>query len=313
MDQIINWVKQHKQVIPFVFYAALLIFLGIFLRNFDYQALEGIEVNGRFLALSALFALSFRYWGAFIWFVLLKGLGARQLKNIPELIYVYAKSWLGRYIPGTAPWILGKIYFASQQGISKKKLAVSSLLEGALQIVVVMFLAFLMLIADQRLDVIDSRIKYLMAAVIIISAVAMVPAVFNWLVSRVYSVLKRKELEQIHLPNGRLIFRGAVLYGAGSFLSGLAFFFLTKALYPELTTDNLFFVMGASNLAGAVSMLAIFVPSGLGVREGVQLVLLSAILPKEVALVVTLAIRLWAVAMDLTFFFSARLLRAIQR
>ncbi len=66
--------------------------------------------------------------------------------------------------------------------------------------------------------------------------------------------------------------------------------------------------MGAASLAGAASMLAIFAPSGIGVREGIQLVLFSLIMPKELALAVTIITRLWSVGMDFVFFGLSRLI-----
>jgi uncharacterized membrane protein YbhN (UPF0104 family) len=62
------------------------------------------------------------------------------------------------------------------------------------------------------------------------------------------------------------------------------------------------FVMGADTLAGAIGMIVIFAPSGIGVREGIQLTLLSLIMPKELALIITVVTRLWNVLVDLLFF-----------
>lgn len=83
----------------------------------------------------------------------------------------------------------------------------------------------------------------------------------------------------------------------------------------ELPWSQVFFVMGASSLAGAVSMLAVFAPGGIGVREGVQIALLSVVMPTEFALVVAVATRLHSVLVDLAFYGAARtvLIRARRR
>jgi uncharacterized membrane protein YbhN (UPF0104 family) len=49
-------------------------------------------------------------------------------------------------------------------------------------------------------------------------------------------------------------------------------------------------------------MLAFFAPSGIGVREGIQLALLNIIMPAEYALVITIFTRLWGVVTDFLFF-----------
>src|SRR5690606_3920237 len=137
-----NSLRLVKKLLPSLFYISIVVFLFLYLRSIDFSKLKGIEVAWQYLLLSGVFMLIARYIGVFVWMNILKNLGAKNLKeSTPQLTYVYAKSWLGRYIPGTAPWILGKIYFASKLGVSKNKLAVSSLLEGALQIVVVIALS----------------------------------------------------------------------------------------------------------------------------------------------------------------------------
>lgn len=299
--------------IPAVFYTLLAIFLVVYLQNIDFSQLQNVTFSWHYIAIATVVALAFRYWGAFIWFVLLKGLGAKNLKpNLMVLIYVYAKSWLGRYIPGTAPWILGKIYFASKQGISKNKLAVSSLLEGGLQIVVLMAISLIFLLLDGRLNVIGAEYKILLGAAIAVCFIALIPKVFNTIIAFAYKLIKKKTFDKEHYVTGKLILRGSLLYVGGALLSGLSLFFIAKAVYPELAYENIFYVMGAANIAAAASMLAFFAPSGLGVREGIQLLLFSSIMPTEIALVIIVITRLWSIVIDLLFFglgFAARSLK----
>jgi uncharacterized membrane protein YbhN (UPF0104 family) len=54
-------------------------------------------------------------------------------------------------------------------------------------------------------------------------------------------------------------------------------------------------------------MIAVFAPSGLGVRDGIQLVLLSLIFPNEIALAITIFSRLWSAAVDVLFYLVAEL------
>lgn len=294
---------------PLVFYVLLVLFLALYLRSIDWSKLHGLQFNWWYVAAASAVALVGRYWQIFIWFVLLQSLGAQRLaRHARQLVYVYAKSWLGRYIPGTAPWILGKIYFASRHGIPREKLGVSSLLEAALQIVVMLVLSFAMLLFDSRFDVIGSQTRLFMGLAIVLCLVALIPAVFNRLVSLAYRLLSKKRLADEHLATNGTIAKGASLYVVAALLNGVSFFFITKSLYPSLPLHDLMFVISANNLAGALGMLAIFVPSGLGVREGVQLVLLSTIMPKEISLIVVVVSRVWSVAVDFVFFGLSRTL-----
>ena len=304
-----NKTKLLKIGVPVVFYSLLVVFLILYLRSIDFSQLKNIHIGWWPLFLATITGLAFRFWGTYVWTTLLRSLGARDVHLSSQLVYVYAKSWLGRYIPGTAPWILGKIYFASKHGISKNKLAVSSLLEGALQIVVQMVLALALLAFDPRLNVIPNETKWLFGVAIIGCLVALTPAIFNRVIAFAYKLLKRKTFAAEHYISAKSTGVGFAMYAVGAFVGSLSMFFIAQAVYGQLSYDNLFFVMGVGTLAGAVSMLAIFAPSGLGVREGIQLALLSLIMPTEFALVVTIATRLWGIATDLMFFGLAALLR----
>jgi uncharacterized membrane protein YbhN (UPF0104 family) len=289
--------------IPYIFYTLLLIVLALYISHIDFAQFRSVHFAWRFVIIASVLGLAMRFWQIFIWFTILRGIGAKDLqKSTPQLIYVYAKSWLGRYIPGTAPWILGKIYFASKHGIAKSKLAVSSLLEGALQVSVVMIVAFAILIFDPRLNVINSAIKLLMIGVLVACILAIWPPIFNRLISLAHRLIRKKKIDAADLASSKTVLSGALLYVVGALLSGTALFFIAKAVYPDLGYDNLLFVIGVSNLAGALGMLVIFAPSGIGVREGILLSLLSIVMPTEFALLVTVTSRLWDVALDCIFF-----------
>lgn len=301
-------VKAAVKAIPYVFYTLLIVFLILYIKHIDFSKFNSVHIDWRFVVIASAFGLGMRFWQIFIWFTLLRNLGAKDLKkSTRQLAYVYAKSWLGRYIPGTAPWILGKIYFASKHGISKSKLAVSSLLEGALQVSVVMAVAFAVLLFDSRLNIVSGTLKLLMVGVLAACVVAIFPPVFNRLISIAYKLLRKKKIDAEDLASNKTIVQGASLYIIGALLSGTALFFIAKAVYPPLGYDNLLYVLGVSNLAGALGMLAIFAPSGIGVREGILLALLSVVMPAEYALLVTITSRIWDVAMDGIFFGTTRL------
>lgn len=303
-----NLLRQARRAVPPLFYALLILFLALYLHGIDWSKLHGLQLGWGFIVIATVIGISDRFWQVLVWIVLLHRLGARNLRpHWRQLTYVYAKSWMGRYIPGTAPWILGKIYFASRHGIPRAKLAVSSLLEGALEIVVLLALSFAMLLFDSRFSVINSATRLFMGAAIAACVIAMAPPVFNRLVSIGYRLMRHKSLESEHLVNGKAILSGAGLYVIGSLMSGIAFFFIAKSVYPQLAYHDLPFLIGASNLAGALGMVAIFAPSGIGVREGVLLVLLGTVMPKSVAVVVVVLSRLWGVAADFAYFGLARL------
>jgi uncharacterized membrane protein YbhN (UPF0104 family) len=302
-----------KRAFELGFYALLVVFLVVYLSTIDYEALRDLRPQWWALALATGLALTFRYWGAFIWTALLRSLGAHDVRLDAELVYVYAKSWLGRYIPGTAPWILGKIYFASQHGVPRSKLAVSSLLEAALQIIVQLLFALALLAFDPRLDILPPGLRPAFVVGIVALAVALVPKVFNTLLAVGLRVLRRRPLGPEHRASWRTVGTGFGLYAVGAVMGGLSLFFVAKTVYAELPASQLLFVVGVSTLAGAVSMLAVFAPGGIGVREGIQIALLSLVMSTELAFLVAVTTRLHGVAIDVAFYLLARARRTRRR
>lgn len=297
--------KNLKRIITPLFLALIILFFVFYLRDVDFSTITNIDISIPLLLIATVLSLSFRYLGVFIWRFILKKLGAKDLPKFNILANVYAKSWMGRYIPGTVTWIAGKIYFASQHGISKGRLGVSSLLEAGIQISATMSLSLLILGFDPRLDVFSVEIKLLLVVIGLSSLMLLWPPIFNRLLKLAYKILKRKQpSEEIHVK-ASLVLKSFGFYLIGSLVAGVSYYFLTASIYPEISPEAMLFIIGAFNLSSALGMATPFVPSGLGVRDGMQLVLLSVIMPKEIALAVTIFSRLWSALVDVIFYLVA--------
>lgn len=303
-----------KKVVPIAFYVLLAVFLVLYLDKVDWHKLAGLHINWVAAVIATVISLGFRYWGVQIWFFILRRLGAVGLKgSYGILTYVYAKSWMGRYIPGAATWIVGKVYFASRYGVSKSRLGVSGILEGALQIVSTLALALAILLLDHRATKLDPWFIALMVAAFVGCMVCLIPQVFGFLIGMALKIFRRKPIAPSSLPTLSTTLSAFVLYVVGSLLSGIAYFFIASAVYPHIKISDAPFVVGAASLASAVSMLVVFAPGGLGVREGIQALLLSAIMPAPIALVIVVVTRLWSVAVDGLFFLTAAVPMWIRR
>ncbi|CAN5577418.1 hypothetical protein BH09ACT4_BH09ACT4_01620 [soil metagenome] len=300
------------RLIPIVFYTALVVFLAFYLSGIDWAVLNGIDISWGFLVIATVLSLGFRYWGVGIWFFLLRRLGAGSLRGQRiALAFVYAKSWLGRYIPGAATWILGKIYFASKLGVSRSKLAVSGLLEGGLQIVATLAFAILVLLIDPRTLSLGWGFGVGMAAALLVCVIALIPPVFRRIVNRALRLARREPLPASAFPTVSTLLISVALYLGGALLAGASYFFIAAAIYPEIDAADALFVIGATSLASALSMLAVFAPGGLGVREGVLGLLLAFVVPGEIALVIVVVTRVWSFVVDGLFFAVAGITQQI--
>ena len=301
--------KTLLKLVPWLFYAAVAVFAVFYLKNINWAALNDVSVNWAWMAAATLASIAVRFWFARIWMFLLRSLNANLAGQEAELYLVYAKSWLGRYVPGGATWILGKIYFATKLGISKAKLGISSFLEGALQIIVVIISAALMLAVDPHVQNLGRTWVWLLLAAAIAGLIVVYPPVFNKVIRFGYAKVRKQDLAHEHLPDTATIGKGIGAFAVSSILSGLSFYFVAAAVDPKLDISSLAFIIGASNLASALSMLAVFAPAGLGVREGIQLAMLLLVMPAEPALVATVLMRVWSIVMDALFAGIAWLMR----
>ena len=293
--------KLALRVVPWVFYALVVVFAYFYLKGLNWAALAQVLINWWWMVAASVASIAVRYWFAAIWMFLLRSLKADLAGQERELFLVYAKSWLGRYIPGGATWILGKIYFATKLGISKAKLGISSFLEGALQIIVVLISAAGMLALDPHVQKLGRGWVWALLATAVLGLVTVYPPIFNRVIQFGYTRVRKQSLDGEHLPDTKTIARGIGAFLVSSILSGLSFYFVAAAVDPALNWSSVLFIIGASNLASALSMLAVFAPAGLGVREGVQLTMLLLVMNPEQALVATVLMRLWSILMDALF------------
>ena len=292
-----------RRLVTVSFYLAITVFLVWFIQRLNFAILQPQRPGWVALSAATICGLMFRYSGVAAWLLILRGLGAARPINLAELVYVYAKSWLGRYLPGKVTWILGKIYFASELGLDRAKLAVASFYEAALQVAVVLFLSLVLLAIDPRLNVLAPGSRVILLGVSVLLLIAIWPGVFNRSAEWIYRRMQRGGAAVLaaRLDPTTLLSAGSV-NALGFVLSGAGYFFLAKAIYPNLGMQHIIFVAGAFNLAGAIGILSVFAPSGIGVREAIQLILLPVVMPAEMALVVTVAARFWSLAVDGVFF-----------
>lgn len=289
-----NWAAPLK----WLFYVAIVVAFGWFLWQVDWVSLADTDVVWGWMLGATVLALVFRYLGVFVWRVVLTRLGAHDLPRFSVLADIYAKAWLARYIPGTLPWIAGKIYLAAQHGVAKSKLAVSTLVEAASQVVAVGAVSLTLLAIDPRVGEISPALRWVVAIGAVAGFVAMAPPVFNRLLGVGFRLLKRGRPVTVSWP---VVRDSLALYGGGAVVSGVSYALVMKAIVPDLGTGDLVFLVGAFGFAGVVGMLTPLVPSGLGTRDATQLVLLLIILPAHTAALVVLVSRVWSAAVDVLF------------
>lgn len=290
--------SRQRTAIKVAFYVAIVVAFGWFFFTVDWSELSGLTIHPGWLALATLIAIGFRYWGVMVWRVVLTRLGAGELPSLLIMADIYAKAWLARYIPGTVPWIAGKIYLAAEHGISKSRLAVSTLVEAAAQVIGVGVVSLALLATDSRIAEVSPALRWLVVVGAVALVIAMVPAVFNRMLRVAMRIAKRGTAVDV---TWNVVLSSVGLYGIGALISGGSYALVVYALVPDLVPADVVFLVGAFGLAGVVGMLTPLVPSGLGTRDGAQLLLLLIVLPAPVAGLLVVVSRVWSALVDFLF------------
>lgn len=297
-----GWIR----LLSWVFYSALVIFGVIYLQGLDWQGIGELELNWWPLLAATGLAITARLMFAELWLYFLMRLRGVDSKPFgarlrADLLLVYAKSWLGRYIPGAVTWLAGKVVFAARLGISKGSLAISSVLEIGLQILTVLSSGLVLVLLDDRANQLSGGLGWTLAVGAALGFLMLLPPIFTRVINLGLKLAKRGELSADLTPWPSTLAVGVLGFLGTALVSGLALFFVALSLDPTISTRDLLFILGASNLASALGMLAVFAPAGLGVRDGLQLAALLFVTEPATAVMITLLMRLASIVWDLLF------------
>ncbi len=246
---------------------------------------ENLTMIGAALALFALATLLL----SGVWIVLLESVSGRRRRR-SELVIAFSYAWLARYIPGTLPYLAGKVYLGRRLGFATRPLVMATTLEAALSIVVATLFGATLLAIAQR-DAIGF-VPAIGAAVAAIAAGAILlqPRLFGAVLGRMLRLVGRQPLDSDEFPGTRSMALAAILVLGNQAVNGIAVLMLLHAVAGAAWTD---FPMAtaALSLAGAAAMLVVLAPAGLGVRDGAMTTLLSSRFTFEAAALVTVLVR----------------------
>lgn len=217
--------------------------------------------------------------------------------RVAEAVRVHTGAWLLKYVPGQVGYVLGKTVWASHRGRSRLMVLVSIVYEQAFLLLgsTVPMVVVLLVSGGGDIDL-TSTVWLALAAVVPLAAVTH-PAVFHRLVSALGSrVLRRTVPRETFLGFGPAMAFQAV-YLVPRVLNGVGVMVIAAAVLGT-NADAWLAITAAYAIAGAAGIVAVFVPSGLGVREAVFVALATPTLGVEGAIVVSIVARVLATIAD---------------
>lgn len=300
------WKKWQKHI-----QLALVLFLTLYLVSWLYGNWQSLarydwEFDYYSLAISG-FPFVISVWlGALGWGKVLRILEPDV--SWDTIISIWMFSLSGKYLPaGTAWYVAGRMVLCDRYTIKKQHASVSILLEFVL-VVISCSVVFLISLPFWQGDRPVVGIESIVLGVVLLGLFILYPPVLERVINLLACMVRRGAIRlQLRYRDTLSLL---VPYLAFWLSLGTAFYFLCNSVHPTPASFlRLVVLSGAFAASWLVGFLAVFAPSGLGVREGTLTLLLSFHMPMPVAVVVSLLSRVWsAIGELLTFalYFGAR-------
>ena len=270
----------------------VVVLLVLVARQWEQIPKGTLRPNWCLVAVSFLLFRVAAFCSCLLWRAVLGAVGGHI--SIVQAYVVRTLAQLGRYIPGKVMVVAARAYLCAREGVSLRVATMSAVYDHALFIVSAAVVVCIWLASGAR--VLPSSYRWVCGGLTVVGLASLHPRIVT-MALRLISRVVRRDLDVQPLRYRTMLWLGAG-YGAAWGVYGLAFYAFLRAFQPlplGMVLDCTG-ILAVGLVAGLVFLIA---PSGLGVREGLVTVLLSAYIPLEVAAAIALALRVLMTAGEL--------------
>ncbi len=210
-----------------------------------------------------------------------------------DSLRIWAFSTLGRYVPGKVMLLVARTYYYRRRGEPAVWVGYAVILEHLFALasaIVVMLIA----LTQANLDALQG-LRWVGWIGLLPLALLLAPRLMNWAIGRLAHRLGAEERRD--LSTGDFLLFLAIFLG-GWVILGLGNYVLISRI-GGIGWEYFVYVTGAHALAGIAGVLALFAPSGLGVKDGLLFFFLSRIMPAYQASLATVGLRIWLNGVEL--------------
>lgn len=232
------------------------------------------------------------------WRVLLADLGSPL--HLAPAGGIFFVGQLGKYLPGSVWSIVAQAEMGARLQIPRRRSAVVGLITVGMALVSALVVG--LPAVPQLLGRDEGRgARWTLLAVVPLLVVMLWPRLLNAVIALGLRLLRREPLE--HSLSGRAVLTAGGCFIAAWVSSGASAWVLTRAVgMSSVSGPRLALVAGCGfALASAVAMLSVVVPAGVGVREGVLVLLLAPVTSTSAATAVVVLARFLTVLGDVLF------------
>lgn len=283
------------------FTAAIILIVGYLfgktlVRNWDALKHVDFSISGWTILGIVLFALAVVVSGL-LWGRMVGELSGTTISKI-ESIRVHCLSWLLKYIPGQVGSVANKLAWASTNGFSKSLVTLTFIYENVFLVIGSLVPTIVILLLAGSVDLTGNSALLASLLAIVPLIVLTNDRVFSWGTNLVSKRVLKHDVPREYFLSSKQSFKYQIWYlgpriinGAGAVVIAATMFQVPSSAYLPLAC--------AYVIAGAVGILAVFVPSGVGVRESVFVLLALPYMASQDAIILSLATRLWATVADI--------------
>lgn len=202
-------------------------------------------------------------------------------------------SQLAKYLPGGIWAAVGQMELSRRHGVRRSRAVLAI---GIMSAAVVLSGLVFGVVAGVPLLALGRERIVAVAVGVAVLAVCMHPAVFTRIVRATFLAARREPPElDVSLADTAKVLLVAFCYWP---VAGLGFFLMSGAV-TRVTWASAVAFAAAYAVSWTIGYVAIFAPGGLGVREGVMVLMLSNLIGLPAAILVSLAQRVWFTVMEL--------------
>jgi uncharacterized membrane protein YbhN (UPF0104 family) len=300
----------YKQIVKWIIVVAIFVFLGKMVwDNWNQVKDTSFTFEVYPLVLSTLiFAFSYliQVWA---WYLITLKLGIAL--SLPETIKTWFYSQLGKYLPGKVWLLLGRFYFYESKGKSKKTISVALYFEMVTMIAAAGLIFLAALIFYREIGLFNSwNPSGWLVLLSLLGFVSLHPRVLQKILNWILVQFQRETISLTISYSNILwiLFICIVSWVVG----GIGFYLFIDAVYP-VAPQYILFLTGALAISSTLGLIAIFAPSGLGVREGALVYLLSLMMATPVAVILSILTRIWMTLIEIALIGMVYLFHKFQK
>jgi len=287
-----------RKAIRWVGTAIILVAVGyLFYRalsdNWEQVQEQDLGFSWLYVLATVIFALAVPVSGL-LWGQIVNRLSPGPRAGVREAMAVHSASWLLKYIPGQVGSLVNKVVWGQKKGLSRTLIIITFIYENVfLQLASIIPSVVIILLTVGVVVFEGNPVTLLLPVLALIPLVVVLDRrIFHWFMALASKRILKQPLPEEYFLRTKYTALYLAEFVIPRVMNGAGFVVIAAAVMD--VPPSLWLYFGAAYvLAGAIGILAVFVPSGLGVREAViAAVLLAAGVEPAQAVILALLSRL---------------------